>query len=111
MPPSDHGPNPPHDKSLPRLIRTERHELSINEFSSTRHTAEPGKGVVEDYEHNGERKPNESVVHVVHDIFELSDGEAEDEYRPTELIDLKPNMVLVHSGNTYDKGSGVEQKG
>ncbi len=111
MPPRDHGPDPPHEKPLPRLIRAEGHELPVDKLAAARDAAQPREGVVEDDQHDRQREPDESVVHVVHDVLELSDGEAQHQYRPTELVDLEADVVLVHGGDTYDEGRGVEQEG
>ncbi len=47
----------------------------------------------------------------MHDILELTDGEAEDETRPAQLVDLEAYVSLLHGGNGEDECAGVEKKG
>ena len=80
------------------------------EFAPAGDARQPREGIVAHYQHDGKTKPEEAIVHILHDVLQLPDGQAEDETRPAELIDLKANVTLLHCCNSQDEGSTVEQE-
>eukprot|EP00977_Amphora_coffeiformis_P008029 scaffold1803_cov92-Amphora_coffeaeformis.AAC.52 len=107
VPRHHHGRQSAANETFPCLIRTKRQKRTLDEFSSPSHATNVGHNVVGKDQAAWKNVPKESVENIVHDILELTDGQAQHDDCPTKLIDLKANVASLQRCNGDAKGSSV----
>lgn len=111
VPGRHHGKDPSSNKTFPSLVGAKRYKFAANEFTTTGHTTDVGHNIIGYNQENGKSKPKESIEDIVHDVFQLTDRQAQHHNCPAQLIQLEFDMTYLHGRNGHDKGSTVQEKG
>mmetsp|Transcript_21036 Transcript_21036/g.58485 ORF Transcript_21036/g.58485 Transcript_21036/m.58485 type:complete len:309 (+) Transcript_21036:1167-2093(+) len=99
------------NETLPGLVGRKPNKRPLNEPASHRYPAKVGHDVVADHQKEWKGKPKEAIENVVHDVFHLSDRQAQHHDRPAQLVELKLDVSDLHGGDGQHKDPRVQAKG
>jgi len=99
------------DEAFPRFVGTERQKWTVNEFAPPCHSTNVGHNVVGEDQTARKDVPKETVENIVHNILELTHDQAQDDDRPTKLIDLKADITPLQCCDGDAEGRCVQSKG
>mmetsp|Transcript_19399 Transcript_19399/g.45111 ORF Transcript_19399/g.45111 Transcript_19399/m.45111 type:complete len:513 (+) Transcript_19399:202-1740(+) len=110
IPRNNQGADSTTDESFPCFVRREPDQGPLNELAAARYSAKVGHDVIAAHQQEGKAEPKQSVEDVVHEVLHLPEGQAQNDDRPAELVQLELDVADLHGGNRQDEDRRIQHK-